>query len=469
MIRNDRLRILRAFLGTLPEGIALRLARAVELDRLADGKMLPHDLILDGLRPVLRQAGNVERTPTPLRLFCQPFADLLTSKPRKEKLTGRIAHSSISAVWNWLSQVLLPEETARYVTEVKADILGFRADNAQLTAQRFWPLASSEILTALSSTSSATNRATRTALGGDLVVADAREIALMLSIGPHIMDMQRKLPVPTQVLSDDILRSLRATYDAVVEEMPDAAPLLAVVVMNRLARPWEALRLPLSISRQTQDTLISNTDMGLVGEILFADIEEHAVAVRAARQPQFEPDDLVTHIAAFATLSSGLVKEVEMRRSGKWGQRLLQDRAALAEVMDEYMERAPREMLAALPTIKIGNYSGGPRVPDLRQAPNPEKVERALRYAKLISGCKSFAAQGSFGAALADAQDEVATVLRTYCDDMLRELRSAEGERREHAEQYFALAADLTGFLLSPEEGEFLRRRGRAALSQAAA
>ncbi|HTW34618.1 MAG TPA: hypothetical protein VMD53_08365 [Rhizomicrobium sp.] len=461
--------MLRAFLGTLPETVAVRLAKAVEMDRLADGKSLPHDLILDGLRPVLRRAGNVERTPSPLRLFCEPFSDLLTNRPRKEKTAGRIAHTSIPTVWGWLSKTLLPEETAQYSEAVKADILAFRIDNAHQRALEFWPLASSEILSALSSTSSATNKATRAALGGDAVIADAREMAIMLAVGSDIVELQRKLPSSAQALDDDILHALRATYDAVVDVMPDAAPFIAVVAMNRLARPWEALRLPLAISRTTQDTLISNTDMGLVGEILFADIEEHAIAVRSARQPEFDVDGLVAHIQAFAMLSSGLVKEVEMRRAGKWGQRLLKDRAALAEVMDAYMERAPREVLAALPTVKSGSFAGSPRVPDLRHAPDVEKKERALRYAQLISGCKDFAAQGSFGSSLAGAQEEVALVLQTYCDEMLRELKSATGERREIAEQFFTLAADLTGLLLSPEEGEFLRRRGRAALAQAAA
>jgi hypothetical protein len=469
MIRNDKLRMLRAFLGTLPEPVAVRLAKAVEMDRLADGKMLPHDLILEGLRPVLRRAENVERTPSPLRLFCQPFADLLTSLPRKEKMTGRIAHSSIPKVWSWLSETLLPEECAKYSDDVKTEILAFRVDNAHKRGREFWPLASSEMLAALASTSSATLRATRASLGGSDVVGDAREMALLLAVGPEIVELQRRLPAATPVLTEDLVHALREVYDVVVEVMPDAAPYIAVVAMNRLARPWEALRLPLAISRQTQDTLISNTDMGLVGEILFADIEEHAVAVRNARQPEFDVDDLVSHIAGFATLSSGLVKEVEMRRAGKWGQRLLKDRAALAEVMDAYMERAPREMLAALPTVRAGAFAGGPRVPDLRRAPDLARTERALRYARLISGCKDFAAQGSFGSSLATAQEEVATALQTYCDEMLRELKSAANERRDIAEKYFTLAADLTGFLLSPEESEFLRRRGRAALAQVAA
>jgi hypothetical protein len=187
------------------------------------------------------------------------------------------------------------------------------------------------------------------------------------------------------------------------------------------------------------------------------------------RQPHFDADELVRHLAAFATLSSGLVKEVEMRRAGKWGQRLLKDRAALAEVMDDYMKRAPREILAALPTLKAGAYAGGPRVPDVSHAPDREKSERALRYAKLIQGCRHIASAASFGAVLTDVQDEIATALHTYCEDMLRELRAAEGERRSHAEQFFALAADLTGLIATPEEREFLRRRGRVALASQAA
>jgi hypothetical protein len=467
MIQSDKARVLTAFLSTLPEEVAVRLAKAVEFDRLAEGKVLPHDLILAALRPVLRRAEKADRTPTPLRLFCQPFQDLLVSEPRAAKAAGRIAHASINPVWKWLAHTVLPEETLKFFNDVKSDVLGYRVDNANLRAQEFWPIASAGILKALAS--SAGTKAARAALGGEAGVADAREMAQLLSVGGEIAELQKKVPRSTASLGDEVLRALREIYEAVVQKSPDAAPYVAVVAMNRLARPWEALRLPLAVSRQTHDTLISATDMGLVGEILFADIEEHAVAVRAAHPLQFDPGSLVTHIAAFATLSGGMVKEVEMRRAGKWGQRLLKDRAAVAEVMDDYMKRAPREILGALPTLRTGVFSGGPRVPDIRHAPDPHKSERAVRFAKLIAGCRSFAAAGSFGASLADAQDELTAALHSYSEGMLRELKAAEGERRNHAQQYFALATELTGLLASAEEGEFLRRRGRAALSQAAA
>ena len=40
-----------------------------------------------------------DRTPTPLRLFCRPFQDLLTCEPRKAKQKAAIARGSLVPVW----------------------------------------------------------------------------------------------------------------------------------------------------------------------------------------------------------------------------------------------------------------------------------------------------------------------------------------------------------------------------------
>ena len=50
---------LQGLLGALPPLVASRLAKAIEIDRLSEGRSLPHELILDGLRPVLRRGKYV--------------------------------------------------------------------------------------------------------------------------------------------------------------------------------------------------------------------------------------------------------------------------------------------------------------------------------------------------------------------------------------------------------------------------
>jgi len=465
MLSAQKTGLLTQFLGTLPEHLASRLAKAVEVDRLSDGATLPHDVILQGLRPVLRRGDTRDRTPTPLRLFCRPFEDLLTSAPRREKQKARIARASVTPMWLWVSGTLLPQAAQAYTEESKLLLVSSKPEEARDRAVAFWNEVSVAVRNALST--DAGRKQARVAMNGDLGVADALEIALLLSVGGEILDLQDNLPKPVPAFTDDLIRMARGTYDRFVATVPDAAPYVAVIVMNRLYRPWEALRLPLLVSRKQQDTLISSTDMGLVGELLFGDLDKLSQAIRSTHHVQFDAEEMVGNVASFAELSSAIVKEIAVRRDGKWGQSLLKDRAEVGNVMDTFMERASKEIAGALPMHKSGSFAGV-RVPDFSRPVDPERIERALRYAKLVAGCKPFASAASFAVSLKDAQDEAIDYLRRYNDDLVKELRSSDSSRRQIVQEYLALATELTAILFSEQEADLLRRRGRAALAAAA-
>jgi hypothetical protein len=462
MLSPERTGLLKSFLGNLPETVAARLARAVEIDRLSDGKMLPHEMILEGLRPVLRRAAGSDRTPTPLRLFCQPFEDLFSTMPRTSKQKGRIARDSAALVWTWLSLSVMPDEIRSYAREFKDFVVTGRHVQARARAAAFWKMSGAAMRSAFADT--ALRAEARAQFGSDDVLADAQEMADLLLIGDVIVELQAKLPKFTHALNDELLHQLRDLYERVQATAPDSAAYIGVVAMNRLTRPWEALKLAGLISQQTQDTKISSTDMGLIGELIIGDIEAHQVAVRAARHPDFDADELVGHLSHFTTLSSGIVKGIEIRRDGKWGQRLIKDRAALAEAMDDFMERAPGELDAALPTT--GN---GPAVADFAHKVDPDRIARAERYVRLVAGCRPFAIAASFGASQKKAEEEMTHLLRNYNEDLIKELCEPEGARRALAEKQLGFLASLTAILCSEEESDQLRRRARSALTAQAA
>ena len=464
MLNAEKAGLLQSFLGSLPEHIAARLAKAVEVDRLTEGRGLPHELILEALRPTLRRSEIPHRTPTPLRLFCRPFEDLLASGVRKDKQKGRIARASVSPVWNWLCKSLIPNEAASYLVEIKSLVLAYKFDEAEARAAPFRTLAGQ----ALSAAITGDRKNAHLTLNGDVTLADAEEMSLLLLAAPAMLEIQRMMPKPVPTLTDELLWNLRRVYDEVAASVVDAAPYVPVVAMRRLAKPWEALKLGLLITHQAQDTLISSTDLGLVGDILFCEMEECRIAIHAVRHPEFDVDALLKHLTGFTDVSSAIVKEVEILRRGKWGQRLLKDRAAVGAVMDGFMERAPKEIAGALPMQKTG-FSGATRVPDFTRPVAEERVLRALRYARLMLGCKKLAAAASFGAKLADAMDEATQTLRSYNEDVVKEMRTAEGVRRDIVERQFQLCIDFTAMLFSEEEADFLRRRGKAAQSAAQA
>ncbi|HUO03548.1 MAG TPA: hypothetical protein VMU31_12265 [Rhizomicrobium sp.] len=453
---SDKSVVLQNFLGALPEQAAAKLAHAIEMDRMMDGKALPHDAILMGLRPSLRQLHGSARTKTPMRLFCQPFEDLLTSEPRRAKQKGILARMSVAPVFTWLSGVLLPNETNIYCREIKSLVLANDDEAALAKAIQFWAVAGRAMRDALATDAGV--KAARKILKPD-EIEDAREIALLIIEGEEMLRVQATLPKPPARMTEEILHQLRDSYDALIARNPDAAPYVAVVAMNRLQRPCEALRLPLMVSRQTGDALISKTDMGLVGEILFGRMDMLQAAILATRTAAFDAETLLAQVASFSDLSSSVVKEIEVRRNGEWGQRLLKDRAAVGNVMDAFMERAVKEVSAALPIQKGAT--------DVTRQVAPEKRASALNYARLVGGARNFAAAASFAAKHKTVSEEITHHLRRYVEDAVRELKG-EGERRVAAEFQLNYCAELAQAVISPEEAELIRRRVRAAQSAAA-
>jgi hypothetical protein len=458
MLSSDKTGLLQSFLGGLPGQMATRLAMAVEVDRLMDGHALPHEDILCGLRPSLRQ-DHANRPPTPLRLFCHPFQDLLVCAPRETKQKAAIARSSLVPAWNWVLQTLLPKDAAAYTAECKALVLGKKLDAALERATQFWPTAAAAITQALST--EAGRAAAQKRLGNAFAVEDAREMGLLLSAGPQIKKIQDILAKPTICFAENLVWEVRAIYDGLLESHPDVAPYVAVIAMNRLAKPWEALRLPMLITRHTDDTLIAKTDMGLVGEILFSRMDTLKTSIQRTRHPLFDAEILMEEVRVFAGLSSHIVKEIELKRGGEWGKRLLDERAEIGRVMESFMDRAPKEFAAGLPTQKGAGA-------DFSKPVSAEKREMALRYARLVSGSRDFAAAASFAAKQKAILGDLCTALQRYNEDLVNALKAANPARAEIVRTQLELCAQLTTILFSKEEAELLRRRARAAQAAAA-
>jgi hypothetical protein len=169
---------------------------------------------------------------------------------------------------------------------------------------------------------------------------------------------------------------------------------------------------------------------------------------------------LLEQVSSFAAMSSAIVKEIELKRDGDWGQRLMKERAAVGGVMDGFMDRAPKEIAAALPMTRP---STGPKMPDFARRVDTEKKALAMRYARLVVGSRNFAAAASFAAKQKTTYEEICTYLKRYNEDTVKELRSPDPERKAIVESQFEFCIEMTALLFSEEEAELLRRRGRAA------
>lgn len=461
MASRDKMDLLRAFLGSLPRGAAGNVARAVEMDRLNDGNVLPHEMILESLRPSLREDDTPERAPTPLRLFCRPFEDLLVSGGSPKKQKGRIARSSITPVWNWLSQDLIPASATAYSLAVKtAAMVGDEAQQLPQKALEFWTTASAALRNRLVAETG--RRTARQVLGSDTAVEDAREMALLLAAAPEVCELQDALPRSMPSLTEEAVQAFRAAHNKLAARMPDAAPYLAIVVMNRLEQPWEALRLVSGEAPAVHAALgqepVSIPDLGLAGELLLAAIDAHRAAIVFANPERFDGDALVKHLEGYRTVLNGVTRELELRRDGARVQQLTNGRALVDEAIGNLMVRAPGEIFAAL---SLQASENGTLTMDFSHPVDPDKCYRGVNYARLIEGCRPLAGGSSFDSSLKLADSQVNAVLTRYNEAIVRELGNADDEKRPVAEQYAVAATEITAILFGLEHSGRPRQQSR--------
>ncbi|HLJ52245.1 MAG TPA: hypothetical protein VKT24_02595 [Rhizomicrobium sp.] len=397
----------------MAEALELALARAIEV---SDGEALQHGMIFRS--PVGRDS---ERTPTPLRFFCLPFEDLLIAAPRQRKQRGRIARDSIAPIWTWLREILLPLETSSYCCAFKSAIAAGDHEQAKAHATDFWRIAGAALRAALACESG--RSAARQVVKNELILADAEEVARLLSIAPAVMTIRDLMVRPVPVLTGELQLSLRKVHDGLVMSAPEAADYVAVIAMNRLARPWETLNL----LWHTRD---------LVREIICDDIKRYAGVVREARYPDFDTDALLDNIAHFTVLYNGIFERNDTLGDRKLRRLLAQGRAMIALALEGFMRRAPQALAGAL------------------REPDTEKVELALRTVRLVVGCKSFATAGFLGASVRQAEEVMCRLLLRHNENLFAE-RNAGNSGRVGC----ATAVKLSSVLFGIDHGEFLRRR----------
>ena len=459
---------LASYLAQLPPPTALKLASGLEREKLRGNTGLPYEMILSGLRPLLASfRGKRPGAPDPLRQFCQPFEDLLIDDGKLDRRQGRISRASVIRVWTWLENDLLPDA----LPDMKRRIVDhtLKGDRAALdaTVSVMHASAAAAILSAIEEArhDAARRRQAEAQLGGESGFEDAREIAGVLSIAPAMLTLQSMLPKTIDNLDEATLSSVKDLYDETHKTAPADALYIPFAVMSRLAEPSQILRFVRKIAQQRNDMIISRCDLAVFGELLLAEMEKIARNADALRPGHADLDRLLEDVRRFARLSKGFTAEIDLRRNGEWGQRLLAARGRVSAAISQEMSRFENELVRALPFHQMGAYGrGGPMKPDLQKAPDPARAARMEACLRFVAGvtliCEPLGAQSH----CRSVRQQVETYLAAYEDRLLEEIRVATGSARANAELFLDFAADFHEALGEDKQAGILRRRGQVAI-----
>ena len=444
---DKKIEQLKGLLDTLPTNEAVALARKIETQRVLGQSELPADAILAALRPQLRRA-RPPRVPTLCRLACIGFEDFLVDATDETRLPGLIPRATIAPWWQALER-LAPQEIKAMEAELARhvaanDRIGIdRLGETVRRSARGW----TEAVLAAAAARKLADPAARKALADPGVQADFAEIARLLAIAePLRQALEAVSAVAARSGQKDGRRITEFGADTVTEAKQQylrfsethglESRYVALGLMNRLARPWEVLRLGRSLSWKPTDALMRDTELGIIGQRLIRDLEAHArevelLAPSRRRGAGTAVDYARLHQAMVLYIESaeGMLSEFGFRRDSPWGEQILDTRAALGRALGpDQLAEVAETCLAVLPLRRGVSARGlASDDPDLETTPAPETIEQALRAGKFLTLLAQKGSRHGLSSPARTTIEGVGNEINNRCDRLFDELSETPG------------------------------------------
>lgn len=465
---------LSAFLGGLPTGLAVKLFAALEADRLATAGVkkvtLPHDELLDDLRArILEQGATLpDRKGDAKRIFFTPFEDFFVGARTGRKRPGVIPRSSLGPIWRVMMRDSALSEAA-FAAASLDDALRAGSDTVDLRQALFITAEAGlgRLCDAAIVEAGMRERLVET-LGGDAVFADMQELRRLLAGVQFLNQLQKVIPAGASQLSEENYYALRQIFLSAHEQSPKLAAFLLLAVKGRLEKPWRALGLYYHFARSADERLDATRDAAsALPEALFEDLESLARALErdGAASDNFDAQAARLRVGWFADYADGLANQAK-----KIGDNVLVNRVeACRDVAAEAFERFCELGISALRQAVPVRQSGGSSLlmaqrPDFSRQLTPHTLEQASEAAAMIAAAPALAER--LGAAADTAvliTEEAREKMRNYGNDLVTEIRAAEGEERKAARRMLEQVLIAAGPLLESDEAGLLRDRASAA------
>ncbi len=462
-ITEDRL---MRFFEDLHPSAAAKLVKTIEQGRQEGQNDPVFEVILKHARTVLRDSETqIEHLPTASRKFCQPFEDMLVSMVAGEKQVGRISRNSVLPVWNWLNTRLMPDELPQLATRLEQSLEQGNAENSRKLLAIFYQKISQALAQAIAAVddmdAERERRRLEAMLGGPQVLADAREMVVAISIADKVEAIKKELPETIIEFDGEILKYCVKLYEKFLLETPDNPEIFISIILKRLKRKGQVLRLAKKIICKDDGAMIAQTPHGVAGEILLFDMEVAAEHLATTINRHDLASTVLFSLREFHVLAKGMTSEVRIDMKGKWGLRIVTVRKQVTDLLEREISIVPRLIRQAL----LGKKSIGKKKKTAVPVASldPLDMVEAVRVLKILVGAQFLADQISLNATISRFIKEIKQYLDSITERNISLIKEETGKSGKRAIESLEGTVKLVRIIQGDDMAELITRRGQAA------
>lgn len=450
---------LRQYLRDLkPEARAL-LMTELERGLLRGEETAGAELVLQELRRNARENGRPSRPGNLARLFFQPLEPFLVDDVATHSHPGRIARVSLEPIWDWICRDLLPGEAKAVTDQVARAFEAEDSEKAEQLARAFQDRVALRMQEALAAAQADDKLRRRLAaqVGTPRALDDVHAILTLLQARDTLAAFGKRLPGHVKNLADSLLDDVKALLDSPVAGGPPLFLYALVMVMSRLAAPWQLIRLATKAASSDATARVAETPYAITVNIVLAEIERTVGELKAELRSG-------RGLAVGALLKSihdaarGMRSEINLSGDSPWGRQLAALRTEISSLLKAEIESMPGRVRRLLRPRTAKEIAAG-------SALNAGDVAETEALIEFVDTCRHYAAELAVSEMTQRAYSELQHYLETSTQTMIDSLRQAGEADRKFRQSQFDAAVRFSGKVFGQEYASLLVKAAEVAIS----
>src|SRR5882724_3325443 len=448
---------LRDYLAQLPPQSQALLMREFEraIERGEDTTVA--SFVLEQLRKVVRASDDEAqpRTNDPARLLFRPLEPFLVEANFPVR-PGQVRRASLLPVWQWLIRDGAPEQAR----EFEAMLARVRQDG---TASELEPairklqLAAADAILKIASPVPGDKHRALARVGPPDVIADLLPIALVLQAREALDTLGSRLPSYLRMFADQQIGVVSASLNAVPLQTPQLLPFALSLVMQRLAAPWQIIRLAIKMAASDDEIRVAATPYGVAVTIALHDLSFLAVQLRTdIKRGHF--DSVAEHLKALHDGVRGLRTELDLRNDSTWGKQLTSIRADISNALQSEIDSVPGRVRRLLRQRADKDIGASARL-------DPSEVDETAALIDFVAVCRTYASELAINEVTLRTYSDLQHYVEHSTEALVQSLRAGDAKARAYRQMQVAAAIRFCDVLFGHDYASLMSRAAENAMT----
>ncbi|UGY13152.1 hypothetical protein [Bradyrhizobium septentrionale] len=448
---------LRDYLAQLPPQSQALLMRELERAVERGDDVTVANLVLEQLRKIVRGAEEDEqiepRSDDPARLLFRPLEPFLaeTNFPTRP---GQLRRASLLPIWQWLAREGAPEAAREFEAALAA---ATESGPMEISARRFQLAAAEAILKIAAPAQGDDRQRALSRVGPPSVVEDLLPIGLVLQAREALETLGSRLPSQIRVFADSQIASATEALKLPSLQTPQLLPFALSLIVQRLAAPWQIIRLAIKMAASDDELRVAATPYGIAVTIALHDLSFVAACLRTdIKRGHF--DYVGEQLKTLHDGVRGLRTELDLRNDSTWGRQLTSVRADTSNALQSEIDSVPGRVRRILRQRADKDIAAGAKI-------DMSEVEDAAALIDFVAVCRTYASELAINEVTLRTFSDLQHYVEQSTEGLVQSLRGGDARVRAFRQQQVKAAIRFCEVLFGHDYASLMNRAAENAVT----